>query len=167
MRSYILNKLENIIGMIKRKSAAFPDKAENKQDMGLCEHCGSAFPYVLLHNGFNDSAYAYCDSCGMTAVLDAWKTPNGIQIKFQTVIKPEDEKLLRPCDCGGLFKSNACPRCLHCHEPLSADSAQQWLEANAPGTAKDWRWQRSWTGIYAIVINKRFVKDNWKPEASN
>ena len=139
----------------------------DKPDMGACEHCGVTFPYALLHNGFNESAYAYCDSCGMTAVLDGWKVPDGIQIKFHTVIKSEDESLLLPCECGGAFKSGASPRCPHCHKSLSAESARQWIEANAVGTAKGWRWQCSWTGLYAIVIDNNLVKDNWKPGASN
>ena len=138
-----------------------------KAHMGVCEQCSESFPYALLHNGFNNSTYAYCDSCGMTAVLDTWKVPSAIQIQFHTVIKSEEEALLLPCECGGAFKSGVSPRCPHCHEPLSAQSAGQWLEANAPGTAKGWRWQSSWTGLYAIVIGNRLVKDNWKPAASN
>lgn len=139
----------------------------DKPDIGTCEHCAGTFPYALLHNGFNDSSYAYCDSCGMTAVLDRWKIPDGIQIKSHTVITPEDESLLLPCDCGGTFKSSASPRCPHCHKPLSAQLAQQWLEANARGRAKGWRWQCSWTGLYAIVIENKFRRDNWRPGASN
>lgn len=136
-------------------------------NIGTCEHCGGTFTYALLHNGFNESAYAYCDSCGITAVLDGWKMPDGIQVQLQTVIKPEDEILLLPCECGGVFKSGASPRCPHCHSPISVESARQWIEANAPGTAKGWRWQCSWTGLYAIVIDKKLVRDNWKPGASN
>ena len=37
---------------------------------GTCESCGHSFDYMLIHNGFNDSAFAYCDSCGMTALFD-------------------------------------------------------------------------------------------------
>jgi len=139
----------------------------DKPNIGTCEHCGGSFPYELLHNGFNDSAYAYCSSCGMTTVLDAWKVPDGIRIQFHTVIKSEDEKLLLPCECGGTFKSGASPRCPRCHQELSPELAKKWLEANAPGTTKGWRWQCSWTGLYAVVIGKQIVKDNWIPGASN
>ena len=131
-------------------------------DKGKCEHCGGAFQYDLLHNGFNDSAYAYCDGCGMLTILDGWKVPAGINLKIHEMIAPEIEPLLAPCTCGGQFKRDASPRCPHCRKPLSSDKATEWIEANAPGSKKGWRWQRSWTGLYAISIEKSFVKDNWK-----
>lgn len=34
--------------------------------------------------------------------------------------------------------------------PSSAEKATAWIEANAPGTKKGWRWQRNWIGTYAI-----------------
>ena len=37
---------------------------------GTCESCESSFPYYLIHNGFNDSTYAYCDHCGRLAILN-------------------------------------------------------------------------------------------------
>ena len=37
--------------------------------VGECEHCHGQFGYYLIHSGFNDSNYAYCDFCGKTAVL--------------------------------------------------------------------------------------------------
>ncbi len=55
---------------------------QNVSDPGTCEHCGSKFAYNLLHNGFNDSAYAYCDRCGTLAILDGWKIPTGIQCRI-------------------------------------------------------------------------------------
>jgi hypothetical protein len=39
--------------------------------------------------------------------------------------------------------------------------AAEWLERNAPGTAMGWRWQRSWRGLYCIIIEDRVVHDNW------
>jgi len=39
---------------------------------GSCEHCRHEFPYALIHNGFNDSAFAYCDACGTTSILSGW-----------------------------------------------------------------------------------------------
>jgi len=139
----------------------------DKPGKGTCEHCGDTFPYSLIHNGFNDSSYAYCDSCGLTALLDGWKIPEGVSIKLHTVIQAKDEVLLLPCECGGKFQSGASPRCPHCQKPLSAELAESWIEENAPGTAKGWRWQCSWTGLYCILIDKKIVKDNWKPGASN
>lgn len=34
-----------------------------------CDHCHGQFGYYLLNSGFDDSVYAYCDSCSRTAVL--------------------------------------------------------------------------------------------------
>jgi transcription elongation factor Elf1 len=49
-------------------------------DKGKCEHCGESFSYRLIHNGFNESAYAYCGTCGMTALLDGWQMPSSIAV---------------------------------------------------------------------------------------
>src|SRR5438552_3175373 len=37
--------------------------------IGSCENCGHTFQYRLVHNGFGDSAYAYCDKCSFTVLL--------------------------------------------------------------------------------------------------
>lgn len=131
-------------------------------DIGKCDHCGKSFEYNLLHNGFNDSAYSYCDQCGMLSILDGWKIPEGVTIKIHQKITQDVEPFLAPCQCGGKFKADAYPRCPHCNSPLSPDKASEWIEANAPGTEKGWRWQKSWNGLYAISIDKNCVKNNWK-----
>src|SRR5205807_9765430 len=120
---------------------------QNVSDPGTCNHCGSKFAYDLLHNGFNDSAYAYCDRCGTLAILDGWKIPTGIQCRIHENIPVEVEEALTACSCGGRFRRGSSPRCPACAQPLPADSAAVWIEANAPGTAKGWRWQRNWTGL--------------------
>jgi hypothetical protein len=131
-------------------------------DIGHCDHCGKSFGYDLLHNGFNDSAYAYCEQCGMLSILDGWKIPERINLKIHQMITPDIEPFLDQCSCGGKFTAGASPRCPHCTAPLSAEKATAWIEANAPGTKKGWRWQRNWIGIYAISIEKHSVNDNWK-----
>jgi hypothetical protein len=45
---------------------------------------------------------------------------------------------------------------------LSAEAVRAFLERNAPGTAIGWRWQLNWSGLYAIVVNRRVVWDNWR-----
>ncbi len=70
------------------------------------------------------------------------------------------EPFLKPCECNGAFRRGSSPRCLHCKQPISADPAP-YIETNAPGTAKGWRWQRNWTGLYCIVIEDRWVEDNF------
>jgi hypothetical protein len=80
-------------------------------------------------------------------------------------IKPEIEAYLSPCSCGGRFRADAAPRCPHCHQILSAVKAAVYIEANAPGAAKGWKWQRSWNGIYAlysVMIEGRVVHDPWQ-----
>ena len=131
-------------------------------DTGKCESCGKSFDYDLLHNGFNDSAYSYCDECGMLAILDGWKIPEGVNLKIHQKITSDIEPLLSLCQCGGKFKADAVPRCPHCKSLLSPTKASDWIEANAPGTKKGWKWQKSWDGLNAISIEKHFVKDNWK-----
>jgi hypothetical protein len=72
------------------------------------------------------------------------------------------EQYLLPCECGGKFSKGNSPRCPQCNQSLSADKATGYIEAQSPGTAKGWRWQRDWQGIYCAVINDRRVSDNFK-----
>src|SRR5690348_16740219 len=133
------------------------------QERGKCNECGKSFDYYLIHNGFNDSSYAYCDSCGMTALLNLYKIPkSGIKLEPHRAIAPEIEPFLHDCSCGGKFRSGVTPRCPHCHSSLSATEATSFVEANAEGTKKGWRWQRDWTGLYCIIIENKCVHDIWK-----
>ena len=126
-------------------------------------HCGARFGYFLVHNGFNDSAFAYCDGCGRTALLSAWfdDIPDDAALYHYGPVSVEAEPWLESCECGGAFRANASPRCPGCTCKLSAQEARSWIEANAPGTAKGWRWQGGWHGLYCIVIERRSVEDNW------
>jgi hypothetical protein len=134
-------------------------------NLGTCESCSQAFSYDIVHNGFGDTAYAYCDRCGCTALISAWtRHPPGVPIVFQRGISEDVEPFLRSCLCGGNFRANASPRCPSCNERLSADAAASYIEANAPGTAKGWRWQRAWIGVYCVIIDKRVANDPWRPE---
>ena len=128
---------------------------------GTCDRCDQTFEYRLIHSGFNDTAFAYCDSCGGVAFLSIYsRKPPGVVLDFGT-IAPEVEPFLAPCDCGGRFRADAAPRCPNCHQPLSAERATAYIEANAPGTAKGWRWQRAWHGLYALVVENRSVENPW------
>lgn len=143
---------------VERFFASTRDKAS----IGTCEHCAHAFRYSLVHNGFNGSSYAYCDTCGCTALLSEWEVPNGVSVPPFAPISEEVESILLPCSCSGAFRSKASPRCPHCHRELSASRAADYIEAQAAGTAKGWRWQRSWDGVYCIIIENRVTRDNWK-----
>jgi hypothetical protein len=57
-----------------------------------------------------------------------------------------------------LAVSAADPDCLAVLSPADATS---WIEADAPGTAKGWHWQRNWVGIYAIIVNGKVEWDPW------
>jgi hypothetical protein len=134
---------------------------------GECEHCHHKFPYYLIHNGFNDSFYAYCDRCGRTALISSW-----VFVKERRLTEEQQRNLpqgqiarrleadLSSCECGGRFLAGASPRCPACNEVLSPERAAEWIEANASGAKKGWRWQRSWSGLYCIVVNGLSVSDN-------
>src|ERR1700682_1246352 len=140
---------------------------DRKDGDGTCEHCRARFDYYLIHNGFSDTAYGYCDHCGMTALVGGWDDrgkPAAAPWRIQGPIQVETEPWLEPCLCGGHFRSNGCPRCPQCRESLSAAKATRWIERNAPGAKVGWRWQQTWSGIHCIVINGRSVSNNWLAE---
>ena len=140
------------------------DHAADRLNLGVCETCGQSFRYRLIHNGFDDSAFAYCDECGRTAILSCWcnEIPEGVELEIHGPVNSEAEALLEPCSCGGRFRASASPRCPRCRSPLSAEMARSYLEANASGTGSGWCWQTTWDGTYSIVIEDNLVKDNWK-----
>jgi hypothetical protein len=132
---------------------------------GQCEHCGKQFNYYLIHSGFNDSFYAYCAVCGMTAELSIYdqrmpKNYGGCP-PFQEICE-KLEPYIQPCACGGTFKKGAAPRCPYCLKPLSAETAAIYIERNALGTSKGWRWQRNWHDTYCMVVENRLVTDIFK-----
>ncbi len=133
---------------------------------GSCEHCGCTFHYRLLHNGFGDSAYAYCDRCSFTVLLSGWSNATKrVRFRVYQRITTDLEPLLKPCPCGGAFRADTDPKCPNCSRPLSATKASEYIEKNAAGTAKGWRWERSWSGIYSIALNENIVEDWWDTEA--
>jgi hypothetical protein len=100
----------------------------------------------------------------MTALLSGWskKIPEGLNLKIHGVISESVEPFLQQCACGGNFKRDASPRYPRCNSKLSATEATKYIEANAPGAKKGWRWQQDWQGLYCITIEGRVVNDNWK-----
>jgi hypothetical protein len=135
-----------------------------RQDgIGRCASCDATFGYMLVHNGFNDSAYAYCDRCGTTALFSAYASaaPAGVDVGFHGPLRADAEGWAQPCPCGGHFSGAASPRCPHCHEELSASGAAEYIERNAAAGPRGWRWQCSWQGTYALVIENRLLQDPW------
>lgn len=141
------------------------DKPQRPQ-IGRCDICDYSFAYDLCHCGFADMGYAYCERCGQTALLSGWfkGIPPAAQLRIHQAISIETEPHLEPCNCGGTFRCNASPRCPRCLQALSPDTAARWIEANAPGTLKGWRWQRNWSDVYAIVIEGHRVCNNWRAQ---
>src|SRR6185436_11116496 len=118
---------------------------------------------MLIHNGFNESAYAYCDRCGTTALFNGYSdpVPKDVNVGFHGPLRPDAERLVQPCACGGRFRGTAAPRCPHCTTELSAVASTEFIERHAAGSAGGWRWQRSWQGLYAIVVEGRMIEDPW------
>ena len=84
---------------------------------GDCEHCGRFYRYSLWHSGFGDNSYAYCDECGMLALLNysnesVAALPSPVD-KFGE-IEESWEPFLQACPCGGHFRKGASPRCPSC-----------------------------------------------------
>jgi hypothetical protein len=128
-----------------------------------CEKCGCWSTYRLLHTGFSDSAYAYCRDCGMTAVLNAYRAvQRPVRVPWFAEVSSEAAAYLLPCPCGGEFANDRAPRCPSCKTSWSAERVTAAFEADAPGTAKGWRWQHSWTGVYFVIIEGRAVYNNWR-----
>jgi hypothetical protein len=111
-----------------------------KLDRGVCENCRKEFSYFLVHNGFSDTVFAYCDSCPCTTLLSRWyeRIPKTAQLQAQGPIAEELEQLLRRCGCGG-------KRSRHCQR-----------------LAVGW----SMVGYYSIVIENRMVTDNWRDDVA-
>ncbi len=137
-----------------------------EQKIGRCDKCSRQFNYSLMHCGFGDCLYAYCDNCGKTAFFDDYKPPNELKgfVRYSSVnyIIPEQlEPFIEKCSCGGNFKHDASPRCVHCKQTLSPIEANKYIKSDPPDK-EGWYWQNNWTGIYAIIIDDNKVNDNWK-----
>jgi hypothetical protein len=48
----------------------------------------------------------------------------------------ELEQYLQPCECGGVFKKGASPRCPRCALALSAEAATAYIERKRPEQRK-------------------------------
>ncbi len=122
---------------------------------GDCEHCGQAYRYSLLHAGFGDCSYAYCDCCGQLATFSY---SSSFLLSMPRIVSPHQvidaawEPFIRSCTCGGTFRREASPRCVVCTQPLSALYATGHFEHNFASNGRNWRWQRNWTDTYCLEI---------------
>ena len=140
-----------------------------EQNVGVCESCDAEFRYYLVHSGFNDSVYAYCDACGKTAILSMWNKqfPRIDGCPGYEEICVAMEPYLQACACGGHFRRGSSPRCPHCRATLSAERAASYIEESVPVSKSGWRWhwQRNWSGLYCIVIEECLISDNFSNAA--
>jgi hypothetical protein len=128
-----------------------------------CPQCAVTFEYMLVHSGLNECAYAYCEACGRVALLHPQdRTPAGVRLRLNRRITKEIEPHIAPCECGGRFRASAGPRCPSCGARLSAETLAGPIEEDAPAARDGWVWQRNWSGLYCLVINNRWIEDNWK-----
>jgi hypothetical protein len=124
-------------------------------DKGDCEHCGRDFHYQLNNAAFGDFSYAYCECCGALAVIHYGSVAFTRLPPAAKLHRPIDklwEPLLRPCDCGGSFRTAASPRCIHCNSTLSPQFAATYIERNLPHRRSGWQWPGSWSDEYCLSI---------------
>lgn len=131
------------------------DRAMFSLNKGDCEHCSRTYRYMLLHAGFGDFSYAYCDCCGTLAAF-AYTNKDLSNLPPISTRNEEIEAIwepyLRPCSCGGSFRKGSAPRCVYCNSVLSAEYAASHIEKNSVCAARGWRWQRNWRDMYCLVI---------------
>jgi hypothetical protein len=138
--------------------------------IGICEHCHKEFKYELIHDGFSEMNYLYCDSCGMTAFfpgLDICKTfgySSQAELPGHGVLEKKYADLLTPCPCGGTFSGDASPRCPHCLKPLSAKKATKYIQSKKNKYIWKLSWGESWKGRFFLVIEGKEIKNNWDKE---
>lgn len=122
---------------------------------GDCEHCCRIYHYTLLHAGFGDYSYAYCDRCGTLATFDYSSSfilsVPALKTQHQA-IEASWHPFIKECSCGGDFRSGASPRCVFCAEPLSAEHAAAHIERNSVGAGRGWRWQKNWSDVYCMAL---------------
>lgn len=135
-----------------------------------CPSCRASFEYYLIHNGFNESAHGYCEECGRTVVVDLpFQDPRFADTQEFGAVTPATEKRLPRCSCGGAFRGDAAPRCPSCRTALPAVEVGRQIEANALANRKRgwrfwqrWRWQNSWMGLYAFIVDDHRLSVDWR-----
>ncbi len=137
-------------------------KLTRDPEKGTCESCGLDFEFYLVHNGFNNSAYSYCNACGKTAILDVlFYQYDQLGIGSGRIAKNKVQYIAN-CECGGKFQFESKPRCPHCLEEISAEAASKYINRKSDDPRGEWNWQQDWSGIYCILIEQNVVRNNWK-----
>lgn len=132
----------------------------------VCPACTGHFEARLIHNGFNNSSYAYCAKCGTTALCTHSAWPVSVPKSDYGPLLPEQISHLRRCTCGGAFHTHAMPRCPGCQAALDPIEATSWIESGSAGTEGGWRWQGSWLGIHAVVVGDIVLENPWSEDSA-
>jgi len=78
----------------------------------------------VIHAGFDDSGFLYCDKSGDLLFWSAFdptykKIVDGVlPWTLSDEQKKKVESALKECDCGGKFLFSAPPRCPNCNSPV-------------------------------------------------
>lgn len=132
-------------------------------DIGSCENCNQRFSYALIHNGFNDSAYAYCDTCGCVASSLLGREPPTASRFASTARLPRTSSgTLIDVAAGVSFelKHRRDARIADTHSRLM--SPPDILRRMRQGPRKDGAGNVNWQGLYCIIVEGRSIKAPWK-----
>ncbi len=140
-----------------------------------CNKCLSCFDCVYYHAGFSDQMFFYCNSCGLTNILDVYSNEmrqfrsyerfdNSKEDPELTMMKIEREvaESLPSCSCGGKFSVDAIPRCLHCTQEIEWDDFIQQIDISRIDLPK-FRdvLKNKWRDRIMFIFNGKFLSNFW------
>ena len=128
-----------------------------------CSACGQDFKVRVVHSGFSNDEFLYCDRSHHVAVLEIYSRTSSLLLRLadecgrglwdwreSAEYRARIEGALRSCPCGGRFTFSAGPRCPRCRVPLALDEvrAQVELFGNA-----------GWRGAYYLILDDGSVEE--------
>jgi hypothetical protein len=130
-----------------------------------CASCAKTFSVALLHNGFNNSEFLYCDTCHRVAILNFYSRRSNLLLQLADMsggvlwswrnsieANRDIEMRLSPCQCGGHFSFQAAPHCPICRAALNLQDVLRQLNVRQG-------WNNGWRGIYCLVVEGGIVED--------
>lgn len=127
-----------------------------------CPTCKHSYYGRVLHAGFDDSEFLYCDRCFRIALLSIYSRSADILLRLavpalwswreSAASRIEIEASLRGCECGGRFTFDAVPKCFNCQSVLPLETI---LEAFG---AHGW-WGVGWRGFYCLIQEEHLVQN--------
>ena len=93
----------------------------------LCRFCeykiNISYPNII-HSGFNENGFMYCDSCPnlLTWSIFDFNYEQLINNKVPWLLNDDEKNIIErsviKCECGGNFKFSAQPRCPNCNNEI-------------------------------------------------